>query len=88
MSDRRVLHGSPLDLCERHLRGTFKKVDPSEKNSELASNAIYNKLEQKNVTAWIDLRNKAAHGKYSEYTVTQVELMYQGVLDFLLRNNL
>lgn len=63
-----------------------KKADTL--NSELASNAIYNKLEQKNVTAWLDLRNKAAHGRYSEYTVTQVELMYQGVLDFLLRNNL
>ncbi|MGZ5243856.1 MAG: hypothetical protein ACXWEY_11920 [Bacteroidia bacterium] len=33
-------------------------------NAELAQASIYNKLDQKNVTAWLDLRNKAAHGKY------------------------
>ncbi|MGZ5302661.1 MAG: hypothetical protein ACXWDO_00970 [Bacteroidia bacterium] len=33
-------------------------------NAELAQASIYNKLDQKNVTACLDLRNKAAHGKY------------------------
>jgi len=57
-------------------------------NSELSSINIYNKLDHKSVTAWLDLRNKAAHGKYNEYTKDQVNIMYQGVLDFLVRNSL
>jgi hypothetical protein len=55
-------------------------------NSELASAGRYGKLDQKNVTAWLDLRNKAAHGKYDEYSRAQVELMYQSITDFLARN--
>jgi hypothetical protein len=52
-------------------------------NSELVKSDVYGILEQKNVTAWLDLRNKAAHGKYSEYTFDHVSLMYQGVLNFI-----
>ncbi|MCH8010735.1 MAG: hypothetical protein IIA61_02105 [Candidatus Marinimicrobia bacterium] len=57
-------------------------------NSELASSEVYNKLDQKGVTSWLDLRNKAAHGKYSEYSKEQVELMYQGVSNFISRNSI
>jgi hypothetical protein len=56
-------------------------------NAELAGQGVYNKLDQKNVTAWLDLRNKAAHGKYSEYNHQQVELMLQGVTEFMARNS-
>jgi hypothetical protein len=61
-----------------------KKAD--QMNSDLAGANTYNKLDQKNVTAWLDLRNKAAHGKYSEYTKEQVELLIQGIRDFITRN--
>jgi len=54
-------------------------------NSELGAADIYNKLDQKSITSWLDLRNKAAHGKYTEYTKEQVELMYQGVSNFISR---
>jgi len=56
-------------------------------NADLAGANVYNKLDQKNVTAWLDLRNKAAHGKYTEYSFQQVELMLQGVTEFMTRNN-
>ena len=54
-------------------------------NSELASANVYNKLDQKSITSWLDLRNKAAHGNYAEYTTEQVELMYQSVANFIAR---
>jgi uncharacterized protein (DUF2164 family) len=60
-----------------------KKADAL--NSELAAAAVYSKLDQKSVTAWLDLRNKAAHGKYNEYTKEQVTLTSQGVRDFASR---
>ena len=61
-----------------------KKAD--QLNSDLCKAGIYNKLDQKSVTSWLDLRNKAAHGKYNEYSQQQVELMLQSVLDFINRN--
>jgi len=54
-------------------------------NSDLAKAEIYTKLDQKAVTMWLDLRNKATHGKYDEYTKDQVELMLHGVTEFLAR---
>jgi hypothetical protein len=57
-------------------------------NSELAKAGIYNKLDQKNVTAQLDLRNKAAHGKYAEYDKNQVKLMYDYVFNFMTRHQL
>jgi hypothetical protein len=38
------------------------------------------------VTAWLDLRNKAAHGQYADYTKEQVALTLQGVRDFISRH--
>jgi hypothetical protein len=55
-------------------------------NDELAKTGVYNILEQKSVTAWLDLRNKAAHGKYTEYDISQVNNMLQNVIDFIVRN--
>lgn len=54
-------------------------------NDELKGANVYANLEHKNVVAWLDLRNKAAHGKYSEYNMTQVENMLSGVRDFITR---
>lgn len=60
-----------------------KKADTI--NAELTAVGVYNKLDQKQVTAWLDLRNKAAHGKYGEFTAEQVSLFYNSLLDFLNR---
>lgn len=89
-----VIAGSVL---EEHLRklcikngitvetsGRPKKADSL--NSELAAKAVYSKLDQKSVTAWLGLRNKAAHGKYSEYNKGQVDFMIKSVREFLSRN--
>ena len=54
-------------------------------NSDLAKENVYSKLDQKAVTLWLDLRNKAAHGKYDEYTSEQVTNMYSGITEFMAR---
>ena len=63
---------------------SFKKANTL--NDELAGKDVYNKLDHKNVLAWLDLRNNAAHGNYTEYTKVQVELMLSSVSDFISRN--
>jgi hypothetical protein len=84
-----VLEAHLRKLCGKHsiapvkADGTPKKADTL--NSELTAAGAYSKLDQKSVTAWLDLRNKAAHGKYAEYSGEQVALMLQGVRDFASR---
>ncbi|WP_198175156.1 hypothetical protein [Spirosoma telluris] len=94
-----VMIGSVLEEHLRQLCATYsvdttvvkgndvvaKKADLL--NADLVKVGAYGVLEQKNVTAWLDLRNRAAHGKYGEYVIEQVQLMYQGVLDFVSRIN-
>ena len=55
-------------------------------NAELGGAGVYNKLDQKNVTAWLDLRNKAAHGQYDQYTADQVTTVISGVQEFAARH--
>jgi hypothetical protein len=64
--------------------GHPKKADLM--NAELAGATVYSKLDQKNVTAWLDLRNKAAHGRYAEYQAQQVGITITAIRDFITRN--
>jgi hypothetical protein len=95
-----VIVGSTL---EEHLRQLCKKNNiPVEEtksgktlpkkadslNNELYTAGIYNKLDQKNITAWLDLRNKAAHGHYGDYKHEQVENMLKGIMEFMTRNQI
>ncbi|MFX0070937.1 MAG: hypothetical protein ACFFAO_07595 [Candidatus Hermodarchaeota archaeon] len=63
-----------------------KPKSSSQINSELAKNKIYSKLDQKSITVWLDLRNKAAHGNYNDYNSNKVEVMAMGIRDFINRN--
>jgi hypothetical protein len=60
-----------------------KKADTT--NAHLVKASAYSKLDQKNLTAWLDLRNKAAHGHYAEYQKEQVALMIDGIRSFITR---
>lgn len=55
-------------------------------NNELAKANVYGRNDQKQVTAWADLRNDAAHGHYEKYNQEQVGLMVQGLKAFLSRH--
>lgn len=84
---RQLCTKNQISITElRNGKSINKKADTL--NAELATTVVYNKLDQKSVTAWLDLRNKAAHGKYSEYNIDQVKLMLQGVMEFITRNSL
>ncbi len=54
-------------------------------NADLTNAGVYSKLDSKNITAWLDLRNKAAHGHYDQYEKPQVSIMISGVRDFISR---
>jgi hypothetical protein len=92
-----VMCGSVLEehlrqLCAKHdipilveKKGNEVPVNADKLNSDLAKSEVYNKLDQKTVTASLDLRNKAAHGRYDEYTGDQVRNMIHSVTEFIVR---
>lgn len=55
-------------------------------NDDLYKADIYNSLIHKSIISWLDIRNNAAHGNYQEYTIENVNLMYEGVMNFLANN--
>ena len=57
-----------------------------EGSSDLAGATVITKLDQKNVTAWLGLRNDAAHGHFTKYTSDQVQLLISSIRDFITRN--
>ena len=88
-----VVCGSTLEahlkqLCKKtniptDERGKPKKAETI--NTELAGASAYSKLDLKNVTAWLGLRNSAAHGNYVDYEKAQVALLISSVRDFVTR---
>jgi hypothetical protein len=88
-----VVAGSTLEahlkqLCARHgisvdSGGKPKKADLL--NSELVAGSAYSKLDQKNITAWLGLRNDAAHGNYSAYDKEQASLLIDSVRHFITK---
>lgn len=95
-----VIIGSTLEehlrkLCNKHRIETERHNDnqsvpkkADSLNSDLAREGIINKLDQKSITAWLGLRNHAAHGEYEKYTKEQAAEMLQGVRSFITRNPL
>ena len=59
------------------------KEDLSSLNQKCADSNVYNKLIQKKVQVWIDIRNYADHGKFDDYSRQDVQDMLNGVRDFL-----
>lgn len=94
-----VIIGSTLEshirkLCDKNQiptensdkEGNMRPAKSESLNSELAKSNVYSKLDQKSVTAWLDIRNKAAHGHYEQYTEEQVVLLLSEVRNFIARN--
>ena len=82
---RQLCRASGLSLEQPVASGGTRPKTSHALNSELAKTNIYSVLDQKMVTAWLDLRNKAAHGRYTDYTPEQVSNMLSGVTEFVAR---
>lgn len=48
-------------------------------NADLTKLGAYNMAKQKQITAWAEIGNKAAHGDWSQYTTQDAEAMVNGV---------
>ena len=75
-----ALESTIKELCTRE-GIPHAKLDAM--NVGLRKAGKYNLSRQKQVTAWADLRNNAAHGKGSEYNDAAVQHMLEGVRTFI-----
>jgi hypothetical protein len=50
---------------------------------DLKKATVFNELQAKQLRAWADVRNAAAHGKFDEFTRGNVEPMIGGITNFL-----
>jgi len=88
-----VITGTTLEvhvraLCVKNgvtteVAGKPKKADTM--NADLKKAGEYDGLQQKKVTFWMDLRNKAAHGNYGEYDKGEVRQFIDGVQAFMMK---
>lgn len=93
-----VIIGSTLEshlrnLCRKHGLAVEQSTSNGPKpkkaetiNADLCKAGAYDSVDQKNVTAWLGLRNKAAHGEYDKYTLEQVLAVLQSARDFIARH--
>lgn len=73
-----------IDIEYENGKGKFLPKKADTLNADLTKEGVYNKTYQKQITAWLDLRNNAAHGKYDQYSDIEVKLMISGILNFIL----
>jgi hypothetical protein len=89
-----VLSGAVLEkalrtLCDRqqpqisitNSSGDNKTLNPL--IDDLKKADVFNELKAKQLRAWADIRNKAGHGEFSQFTKRDVEQMLTGIANFL-----
>jgi hypothetical protein len=52
-------------------------------NADLCKAGVYNIVKQKQITAWADIGNKAAHGDWNTYSPNDARGMVEGVEAFV-----
>ena len=68
-----VLEDALRKMCNEKSIVLPKKPKLDWMNSELAKTGLYNKLTQKKITAFADIRNNAAHGNWDQFDKEDVE---------------
>ena len=84
-----VLERNLRDLCERQEppvptkthKGEYLTLNPL--IDGLKKSGLYNELKAKQLRAWADIRNDAAHGKFDTFTSNDVQQMLAGISTFL-----
>jgi hypothetical protein len=87
-----VLAGS---ILEDHIKKICieKQIALSDKpkldymNAQLAKIEYYNKLTQKQITSWAEIRNSAAHGNWEKFKEVDIRDMIKWIYRFIENNN-
>lgn len=75
-----TLESALKELCTRH---TIPHAKLDKMNADLCKAGVYNMGWQKQITAWAERRNKAAHGEWTAYNDADVEDLIKGTNRFI-----
>ena len=78
-----VLEDGLRKLCDKHGITLASKPKMDSMNADLAKAGVFSKLVQKRLTTLADLRNKAAHGEWNEFSSDDVKEMVVAVRRFM-----
>lgn len=78
-----VLENGLRSLADRKGIPTKDTDNLSALNNKIAAKGIYNRLRRKQVETWIEVRNAADHGRFGDFTESDVGDLIKGVRDFL-----
>ena len=78
-----VLENGLRSLAERNGIPVKEKDNLSALNNKIAAKDIYNRLRQRQVETWIEVRNAADHGRFDDFEDVHVGEIIKGVRDFL-----
>ncbi|EGQ8503932.1 DUF4145 domain-containing protein [Vibrio vulnificus] len=78
-----VLETALRDLCTEN---DIAHASLNAMNTQLTKQGVFNKLQQKQVTALADIRNSAAHGNPDQFTEQDVKNMIRDIETFLLNH--
>lgn len=81
-----VLERGLRDLATANGLTVRDRDDLTSLTNKLAEKHVFNRLVQKNLNVWIEVRNNADHGKFEEYAPSDVKNMLVGVQAFLSQN--
>ena len=94
-----VIAGTSLEshlrqLCIKHgvtihhtaKDGSNKPKKAVQLSQDLRKSGAYSLFDQKQISAWLDVRNNAAHGNYSDYDQDQVGGLIEWLGDFISKN--
>ena len=77
-----VLENGLRSLAERNCIAVKARDDLSALNSKIAAKSVYNRLRQKQIAVWIDVRNAADHGRFDDFRESDVADLIKGARDF------
>lgn len=77
-----VLEDTLRRICDQQNVSYPEKTNINALNTLLAKATVYNKLAQKEITAKADIRNNADHGKFNQFTESDVKDMVKWVQRF------
>ena len=82
-----VLEDTLRKLCSKNDIELPDRPGLDRMNAQLVKKEVYSKLELKKVTAWADIRTKAAHGYWDKFQKEDVDDMLRGVRRFVTNHN-
>ena len=78
-----VLENGLRSIANRNEITVRERDDLSALNHKLADKEVYNRLVQRKVQVWTDVRNLADHGKFDEFSEKDVRNLIEGAQSFL-----